>query len=140
MDRVAAFAGIVLAVLGVTVGAIGHALWSGAGSMSTCHIPIVLSSYRVGDRTIHTVQKVREGPYATDEITYELRLEEVPATIEGSFAGARGGDGNVTYEDRTPPIDRLDRQDRLVHEDPTTESRLVIRDAVGRLLSGYGCR
>lgn len=140
MDRVAAFAGIVLAVLGVTVGAIGHALWSGADPISTCHIPIVLSSYRVGDRTIHTVQKVREGPYATDEIIYELRLEEVPATLGGIFAEARGGDGNVTYEDLTPPIDRLDRRDRLVHQDPTTESRLVIEDQAGRILSGYGCR
>lgn len=140
MDRVAAFAGIVLAVLAVTVGAIGHALWSRAGSTSSCHGPIVLSGYRVGDRTIHTVQMVREGPYPTDEIRYELRLEGTSATIGGSFEQALGGDGNVTYEDRTPPIDRLDRRDRLVHEDPTTESRLVIRDAAGQLLSGYGCR
>lgn len=140
MDRVAAFAGIVLAVLGVTLGTIGHALWSRAGSSSGCHLPIVLSSYRVGDRTIHTVQTVQEGPYPIDGTRYELRLEGTSATVEGSFEQALGGDGNVTYEDRNPPIDRLDRRDRLVHEDPTTESRLAIRDAAGRLVSGYGCR
>lgn len=138
-DRIAAFAGVVVTVLGLIVGAVGFELWSRAGSDSSCHVPIVLARHRIGDRTIHSVQLVQEGPFATDEVRYELHLEGTDVQLEGSFAEALGADGNVTYRDRTPPIDRLDPEDRLIHEDPTRSSHLVIRDGTGRIVSGYGC-
>lgn len=139
-DRIAAFGGTVIAVLVLIVGAFGVALWSRGGPDSACHIPILLSRYRVGSETFHTVQHVEEGPHPTDESRYVLRLPGAAGSIEGVVAGAIGGDGNVTYEDLKPPIDRIDPKDRFVHEDSDTESLLEIRDAEDRLLSGYGCR